>query len=146
MPLATRKPGTVQQFDLKVRVYSQEQFCCPLCHCPISMQALLNPPPKFSGTYVRTIPPEGPQARLARWAEQFCMAERISIEDLRNQSRAVEVVAARRRFCRAAYATGQFSMSQLGRFLGLHHTSVLNLIKPRPANGHGAVRHAPEVA
>jgi len=119
-----------QSFELKLRVFAKQEFHCPLCRCPLNLDAVFNPPPRMPAAYVSSPAPNGPHARLALWAEQFCVAERISVEDLRARSQVTELVEARRRFCIAA-RKAHFSTPQIGRWLGRHHTSVLNLLHPK---------------
>ena len=110
-------------FDLHLRVSSSYPFCCPLCQCPIDLGTLLGGlPQELPARYIPTA-----SKHLEGFVRSFCQRQNISLALLRSRSRSREMVALRRAFCLEARAA-HHSISSIARWLGVHHTSVLNLL------------------
>lgn len=72
--------------------------------------------------------------RMAEIAADVCAARGVTICDLRSPNeRSAVASGARQHFMFEAYATGQYSLAQIGRFLGRHHTTVLHGIRAHKA-------------
>ncbi len=75
--------------------------------------------------------------KMAEIAEVVAFLHDVTVDDLRGPSRVRPLVHARQHFMADAYETKQWSMPQIGRYLGWRdHTTVL----------HGVRAHAKRVA
>jgi len=70
-------------------------------------------------------PGRSPPASLTQLLRQVAEERGISAADLKGRARAPAIAAARQIFMARAYATGRFSLPQIGRFLKRHHTTIL---------------------
>jgi len=116
-----------QSFDLRLRVFSKEHFHCPMCNAPLNLAALFNPPPQMAASQRGVPPAESRYWKLEDFAVEFCNDTGYRAADLKEKYRGPSFVRARRRFCEQASRAG-FSSVEIGRWLGVHHTSVLNLL------------------
>jgi len=64
---------------------------------------------------------------LERELAIICKEEKISKDEALSTSQRYEVMKVRRRFARRAVEIG-YSFSQLGRFLGKHHTTIRSMV------------------
>ena len=129
-----------QAFEMRLRVLSSVLFSCPLCHCPLNLRAVLDPAAPLTAAYVPPAKPLGPLNGLAERAERWCVEARIKPEDLRLKARYPELVLLRARFCRAM-RDEHFSLPTIGRWLGIHHTSVMHLLRRGSAAAPNAKRN-----
>jgi hypothetical protein len=68
-----------------------------------------------------------PNLTLADFTEQYCAANNTSYKMLCDRSRKTEIVINRNRFVTSAYKEG-YSASELGRYLGFCHASILHAL------------------
>jgi hypothetical protein len=115
-----------QSFELKLRVFAKQEFHCPLCRCPLNLQAVFNDVGRMPAAAIPA--PIRPANGLLNLADRWCVEARVSPEDLRSRNRFPELVALRARFCHAMRDQG-YSLQQIGRYLGIHHTSVLHALR-----------------
>ena len=72
-------------------------------------------------------------------------SENVTVGNILNGPRTQDVVRAKRKAAIALRAAGK-SLPQIGRFLGgMHHTSIINLLKPKPREKHLPSMQAPPV-
>lgn len=71
-----------------------------------------------------------PPPRMARIAQEIADRHGLTMADMNGDDRSRSVAWARQEAMAAIYATGRFSMPQIGRFFGWRdHTTVLHAIR-----------------
>lgn len=120
-----------QSFELKLRVFSKQEFHCPLCKCPLNLEAVFNPASLMAAVHVPAPKRVDSLSEIMEDAERWCVEARVMPKDLRSKARFAEIVKLRARFCRAM-RDKHHSLSAIGRWLGVHHTSVLHALRKAP--------------
>ena len=87
----------------------------------------INVAPKVEVRYIEKFARKGiaPELKLQDFADKYYEIYNTSYKDLINRSRKTDVVINRNRFLIAAYKEG-YGASELGRFLGFCHASILH--------------------
>jgi len=87
----------------------------------------INVVPRVEIKYIETFARKGiaPDLTLKEWADKYYKDFNTNYKELTNRSRKTDVVINRNRFLIAAYKEG-YGASELGRFLGFCHASILH--------------------
>jgi chromosomal replication initiation ATPase DnaA len=64
---------------------------------------------------------------------EVAQAHGLSVAELKGRNRTRPVAVARQLFIARAYATGRYSLPQIGRFLKRHHTTILHGVRAHAA-------------
>lgn len=69
-----------------------------------------------------------PQRPLISFFNEYKKQNNVSLEDINKRCRTIETRTKRNEFVRTAIENG-YTASTIARFLNMHHTSILNVIK-----------------
>ena len=93
----------------------------------VMLHEKINVSPKVEVRYIEKFARKGisPELKLQDFADKYYEIYNTNYKELTNRSRKTDVVINRNRFLIAAYKEG-YGASELGRFLGFCHASILH--------------------